>query len=55
MDCTKEECISLLRKGELVAVYPGGIQETVLSNNNYDLVWKSRQGFANVANEAKSV
>jgi 1-acyl-sn-glycerol-3-phosphate acyltransferase len=40
----------LLRRGELVIVYPGGVDDSLkLSSQRYELQWKSRAGFARVA------
>lgn len=40
----------LLRRGELVVVYPGGVDDSLkLSSERYQLKWKQRAGFARVA------
>jgi 1-acyl-sn-glycerol-3-phosphate acyltransferase len=40
----------LLRRGELVVVYPGGVDDSLKSNaERYHLKWKTRAGFARVA------
>jgi 1-acyl-sn-glycerol-3-phosphate acyltransferase len=40
----------LLRQGELVIVYPGGVDDSLkLSSQRYQLQWKTRAGFARVA------
>jgi 1-acyl-sn-glycerol-3-phosphate acyltransferase len=40
----------LLRQGELVVVYPGGVDDSLKSNaQRYRLMWKKRAGFARVA------
>ncbi|HVU02462.1 MAG TPA: lysophospholipid acyltransferase family protein [Polyangiaceae bacterium] len=40
----------LLRRGELVVVYPGGVDDSLkLSHERYRLKWKQRAGFARVA------
>jgi 1-acyl-sn-glycerol-3-phosphate acyltransferase len=40
----------LLRAGELVVVYPGGVDDSLkLSRERYQLKWKTRAGFARVA------
>jgi len=40
----------LLRSGELVVVYPGGVDDSLkLSDERYQLKWKERAGFARVA------
>lgn len=44
----------LLRMGELVVVYPGGVDDSLkLSDERYQLKWKERAGFARVAMAAK--
>jgi 1-acyl-sn-glycerol-3-phosphate acyltransferase len=44
----------LLRRGELVVVYPGGVDDSLkLSHERYQLKWKERAGFARVAIAAK--
>ncbi|MET0388081.1 MAG: lysophospholipid acyltransferase family protein [Polyangiales bacterium] len=41
---------SLLRAGELVIVYPGGVDDSLkLNRERYQLKWKTRAGFARVA------
>lgn len=41
---------ALLRSGELVMVYPGGVDDSLkLRSERYQLKWKSRAGFARVA------
>jgi 1-acyl-sn-glycerol-3-phosphate acyltransferase len=41
---------TLLRQGELVIVYPGGVDDSLkLSSQRYQLQWKTRAGFARVA------
>ena len=41
---------SLLRQGELVMVYPGGVDDSLkTSSERYQLKWKARSGFARVA------
>lgn len=42
--------IELLNAGELVIVYPGGVDDSLkLTRERYQLKWKSRAGFAKVA------
>jgi 1-acyl-sn-glycerol-3-phosphate acyltransferase len=44
---------TLLRAGELVFVYPGGVDDSLkLSRERYQLKWKARAGFARVAMQA---
>ncbi|XP_067323522.1 DGAT1/2-independent enzyme synthesizing storage lipids-like [Anolis sagrei] len=50
---TREECVTLLEKGHLLAVAPGGIREQNYGDNTYKLIWRQRKGFAQVAIDAK--
>jgi len=44
----------LLRQGELVVVYPGGVDDSLKNNaQRYRLMWKKRAGFARVAMRAQ--
>ena len=41
---------TLLRRGELVVVYPGGVDDSLKRDDQrYHLLWKNRAGFARVA------
>lgn len=45
--------VELLQAGELVFVYPGGVDDSLkLSHERYQLKWKKRAGFARVAMQA---
>jgi 1-acyl-sn-glycerol-3-phosphate acyltransferase len=45
-----EDAVRLLRAGELVAVYPGGVDDSFKpSSEAYELKWGRRAGFARVA------
>jgi 1-acyl-sn-glycerol-3-phosphate acyltransferase len=47
---TPDAAEALLRRGELVIVYPGGVDDSLkLSSERYQLKWKARAGFARVA------
>ena len=47
---TPDAAETLLRRGELVIVYPGGVDDSLkLSRERYQLKWKTRAGFARVA------
>jgi 1-acyl-sn-glycerol-3-phosphate acyltransferase len=49
-----EDAIALLEAGHVVAVYPGGIDDSFkLSSQAYTLQWQKRAGFARVAMKAK--
>lgn len=52
---TVQSCSALLRKGNLLAIAPGGVYEAQLGDNDYQLLWKERLGYAKVAIEAKVV
>lgn len=48
-----ETAVDLLRAGDLVAVYPGGVDDSFKpSTEKYRLQWKERAGFARVAMRA---
>ncbi|XP_007443769.1 transmembrane protein 68-like, partial [Python bivittatus] len=47
------ECVEILKKGELVAIAPGGVREMNFSDENYNLEWGTRTGFAQVALKSK--
>jgi 1-acyl-sn-glycerol-3-phosphate acyltransferase len=50
-----DEAVSLLEAGELVCVYPGGIDDSFkLSTEAYTLKWGTRAGFARVALRARA-
>ena len=45
----------LLRAGELVVVYPGGVDDSLKGDaQRYQLMWKKRAGFARVAMKARA-
>ncbi|APR88019.1 phospholipid/glycerol acyltransferase [Minicystis rosea] len=50
-----DEAVALLEAGELVCVYPGGVDDSFkLSKDAYTLQWGDRQGFARVALRARA-
>lgn len=51
---TVQTCSHTLKEGNLLAISPGGVYEAQFGNNNYELLWKNRLGFAKVAIEAKA-
>jgi len=50
---TVHSCASILKEGNILAIAPGGVFEAQFGNERYQLLWKSRVGFAKVALEAK--
>jgi 1-acyl-sn-glycerol-3-phosphate acyltransferase len=51
---TPDAAEALLRRGELLIVYPGGVDDSLkLSSERYRLKWKTRAGFARVALAAR--
>ncbi|XP_063156034.1 DGAT1/2-independent enzyme synthesizing storage lipids-like [Candoia aspera] len=46
-------CVELLKKGHLVGIAPGGLREQNFSDENYNLEWGTRTGFAQVALKSK--
>lgn len=50
-----EDAVALLEEGELVCVYPGGVDDSFkLSTEAYTLKWGGRAGFARVALRARA-
>lgn len=50
-----DDAVELLKGGELVCVYPGGIDDSFkVSREAYKLQWKARAGFARVALRARA-
>ena len=45
-------CVDALNGGEMLMIFPGGLRESLLSDENYKLIWNSRLGFSRVALEA---
>ncbi|KAH0617703.1 hypothetical protein JD844_016201 [Phrynosoma platyrhinos] len=50
---TREECVALLKQGNLLGIAPGGLREQNYGDHTYKLVWGKRKGFAQVAIDAK--
>lgn len=48
-----QECVKILKKGNILSISPGGVREAQFGDENYKLIWKNRIGFAKVAIEAK--
>ncbi len=49
---TRENCASLMRRGESIVVFPGGAREVYKTRGQkYKLLWKERYGFARLALE----
>ncbi|XP_015906728.1 DGAT1/2-independent enzyme synthesizing storage lipids isoform X2 [Parasteatoda tepidariorum] len=46
-------CVQYLKEGHLVALAPGGVLEAQFGDENYQLMWAKRIGFAKVALEAQ--
>ncbi|MBX7148785.1 acyltransferase family protein [bacterium] len=50
VDATPENAVRLLKRGEIVAVFPGGEREGLRSSaHKYKLLWEGRTGFAKTA------
>lgn len=49
---TVDGCVAALRRGELLIIYPGGLRESLLSDENYELIWQARNGFSRAALDA---
>lgn len=50
---TVQECSSILKSGNLLAISPGGVFEAQFGDSCYKLLWKNRLGFAKAALDAK--
>ncbi|KAL5286498.1 TMEM68.2 family protein [Megaselia abdita] len=48
----QKDCVDILKKGGALVISPGGTYEAQFSDENYELQWKNRLGFAKVALEA---
>lgn len=48
----QKDCVEILKKGGGLVISPGGTYEAQFSNENYDIEWRNRMGFAKVALEA---
>uniref|UniRef100_T1GAJ6 Phospholipid/glycerol acyltransferase domain-containing protein n=1 Tax=Megaselia scalaris TaxID=36166 RepID=T1GAJ6_MEGSC len=48
----QEECLDILNKGGALVICPGGTFEAQFSDENYDILWRNRMGFAKVALKA---
>ncbi|CAF0884926.1 unnamed protein product [Adineta ricciae] len=51
---TSAMCKLMLEEGHILAVSPGGVREALFGDQNYQLIWKERKGFAKVAIDAKA-
>lgn len=50
---TIDTCADILKKGNLLAIAPGGVREALFGDETYPLIWGTRKGFAKVAMEAE--
>lgn len=48
-----QSCVEDLQNGNILAIAPGGLRESLFSNENYPIVWNKRLGFARVAHQAR--
>ncbi|GIY73326.1 transmembrane protein 68 [Caerostris extrusa] len=48
-----ESCTNILKQGNLLAIFPGGLREALFGDETYPLIWGTRTGFAKVAMKAK--
>uniref|UniRef100_T1IKQ0 Tat-binding homolog 7 n=1 Tax=Strigamia maritima TaxID=126957 RepID=T1IKQ0_STRMM len=51
---TIQTCTQTLKEGNLLSIAPGGVLEAQFGDENYNLVWGKRVGFAKVALQAKA-
>ncbi len=52
---TVDSCVAILKKGDLLTVFPGGATEAFLSDKKYTILWPRMAGFAKIAIQAKVV
>lgn len=52
---TVQECSSILKADNILAISPGGVYEAQFGDSYYQLLWKNRLGFAKAAIDAKRV
>ncbi|KAK6619264.1 hypothetical protein RUM44_003646 [Polyplax serrata] len=50
---TVQECSSILKADNILAISPGGVYEAQFGDSYYQLLWKNRLGFAKAAIDAK--
>ncbi|XP_060099766.1 transmembrane protein 68-like [Heteronotia binoei] len=50
---SREECLKILKNGNLLGISPGGVREALFSDSSYRLLWGNRTGFAQLAIDAK--
>ena len=48
----RESCAAILKAGHLLGISPGGMYEAQMGDNMYQVMWKARDGFAQVVKEA---
>jgi len=51
---TIDNCVEILKNGHIMTILPGGAREAMFGDENYQLLWGERIGFAKVALEAKA-
>jgi len=49
---SRESCAAILKAGHLLGISPGGMYEAQMGDNMYQVMWKARDGFAQVVKEA---
>ncbi|XP_064486569.1 DGAT1/2-independent enzyme synthesizing storage lipids-like [Ornithodoros turicata] len=49
-----QSCSQVLKDGNLLAIAPGGVLEAQFGDENYQLMWKKRMGFAKAAIDAQA-
>ena len=51
---TIEWCVETIKNGDLLAIYPGGTDEAMLTDT-YKVLWRDNAGFAKIALQTKAV
>ena len=49
---TRDSCTSVLKAGHILGISPGGTYEAQMGDNMYKVMWKARNGFAQVVKDA---
>nr|XP_027197012.1 transmembrane protein 68-like [Dermatophagoides pteronyssinus] len=46
---TIDDCVDIINRGNMLLLAPGGLREAMFSDENYQLIWNNRYGFARIA------
>ena len=48
----RDTCVDILKAGHLLGISPGGMYEAQIGDNMYKVMWRARDGFAQVVRDA---